>query len=120
MKRNNHEHDNQVAVFKWAALNITKYPELALLYAVPNAAKRNPRQGAWMKAEGLKAGVPDIVLPVARGEYHSLYIELKVKGGRVTELQEIWQARLLKHGNLAIICFGWQEAVEAIEGYLRG
>ncbi len=116
MKRNQPEHDNQVALFSWAAYD--KRPELGLLYAVPNSAKRSPRQGAWMKAEGLKAGVPDIVLPVARGGYHALYIELKVKGRKPTPDQLGWQARLNEAGNLAIVCYGWTEAREVIERYL--
>jgi len=112
------EHQAQCALIQWAALNLKKYPELASLYAVPNAGKRSLRMGARMKAEGLRAGVPDLCLPVPRNGYGSLYIELKVKGGRVTELQTIWINRLRHWGNRVEVCYGWQEARDVLIDYL--
>ena len=49
--RNHYEHDHQVALFQWADCQKYRYPELATMFAVPNSARRSPRQGAWMKAE---------------------------------------------------------------------
>jgi hypothetical protein len=112
----NLEHQHQVALFNWAAYD--KRPELKLLYAVPNSGKRDGRQGAWMKAEGLKAGVPDIVLPVAWGGYHALYIELKVGKNKPTPEQAEWLKRLYGAGNKATVCYGWDSAKETIERYL--
>ena len=78
----------QRALFAWAKLNERSHPELALLHAIPNGGKRNPREAANLKAQGVKAGVPDICLPVPRGGCASLYIELKRRqGGRPTQAQ---------------------------------
>lgn len=60
------------------------HPELQLLYHVPNEGKRTWRTGARLKSEGLKPGVPDLCLPVARGKYHGLYVELKRRDQRAT------------------------------------
>lgn len=124
------EHQHQVALFQWAAMNEKKYPELALMFAVPNAARRSPRQGAWMKAEGLMAGVPDICLPVSRGKYHGLYIEMKkpniTKTGKVsmakktTSNQDGWHEKLREHGNRVEVCYGADAAINVIEKYLAG
>ena len=113
------EHTEQVAIFQWAALHRKKYPALDLLYAVPNAAKRTPRLGAWMKAEGLKTGVPDIVLPVARGGFHSLYIELKIGRNKPTPNQLLFMRNLTEHGNLCQVCYGEIAATNAIQSYLE-
>lgn len=67
----------QQCLFRWAAFQSGKYPELKLLYHVPNGGSRKKSEAGRFKAEGVKAGVPDLCLPVARGGYHGLYIELK-------------------------------------------
>jgi hypothetical protein len=108
-------------LFRWAAYEKGALPELAMLYHIPNEGKRSRATGGRMVAEGLKSGVPDICLPVARGNFHGLYIELKrQKGGRVSENQEEWLYQLAKQGYFTAICRGWQEASEVIEAYLRG
>ena len=71
------EHDEQVALLKFCNLNQVKYPELALLYAIPNGGNRNIVTATKLKAEGVKAGVPDLCLPVPRGGYHGMYLEMK-------------------------------------------
>lgn len=114
------EHQEQAALFQWAALATGKYPELELLYAVPNGGERDERVGARLKAEGVKAGVPDVVLPVARQGCHALYIEMKrTSGGRTSPEQLRWFARLVAHGNLVVECKGAYEAIAVIEEYLR-
>ena len=111
----------QKTLMQWARFNSAAHPELRLLYHVPNEGLRSYRTGSELKAQGMKAGVPDICLPVARGGYHSLYIELKRrKGGKVSEQQQEWLEMLNKAGNKAIVCKGWEEAAEAIVKYLKG
>ena len=69
----------------------------------------------------MKPGVPDICLPVPKGRYHALYIEMKrPKGGRVSEAQTWWIDKLNKAGNLAVVCHGFDEAKAIILGYVQG
>ena len=110
---------HQQQVFQWAQWLSRKYPELELMYHVPNEGKRSKAAGGRLKAEGLKAGVPDICLPVARGQYHGLYIELKSGKNKATEAQEWWIAALTRQGYFAKVCYGWQEAHACIERYLQ-
>ena len=74
------ESGHQEAIIEWCAWNMQQYPELELLYHVPNGGKRDKATAAVLKRQGVKAGVPDLVLPVARCGYHGLYIELKAPG----------------------------------------
>lgn len=111
------EHEEQVQLFAWAAW----HPELRLMHAIPNGGKRDVRTGVRLKAEGVKAGVPDILLPVPRGGKHGLYIELKRrKGGRVSPEQAAWMDALAREGYACAVCHGWEAARDEIVRYMDG
>ena len=115
------EAEEQKALFNWAKVAERAWPELAFMYHVPNGGKRNAKEAAMLKAEGVKAGVPDIVLPVARGGYHGLYVELKRrKSGSLSEDQKKYLGYLTKQGYCAVMCRGWMAAREVIMSYLKG
>ena len=117
---NHKESDEQQALFQWSKLSQSKYHELSLLHSIPNGGKRNIREASRLKKEGAKAGVSEIFLPVARKEWHGLYVELKVKGGRLSDSQKWWIAEMFKQKYMAVVCYGWVEAKEVIEKYLEG
>lgn len=106
------ESDEQRAVVEYCDLrNIP-------IYHVPNGGYRNKREAARLKAEGVRAGVPDLCIPVARGGYHSLYIEMKAAGGRPTDAQVRWIRRLQDEGMCAYVCVGAGNAIELIRRYM--
>jgi hypothetical protein len=113
------EAQEQEALFRWAAFARGKHPELALLYHIPNGGSRHKLEAANMKRQGVRAGVPDLCLPVPRGGYGALYIELKrTRGGRLNSEQENWLEMLRTAGNAAVVCYGWEDAKAQIEAYL--
>lgn len=113
------ESQEQRAVFEVCTTLVHKYPELELLYHVPNGGKRDAVIGAKLKAEGVKAGVPDLVLPVARAGYHGLYIELKRQhGGRLSGAQRDWCRNLTRQGYCVLVCRGANEALNMLVKYL--
>lgn len=114
------ESGHQEAIFSWCDYNRNRYPELALLYHVPNGGKRDAATARALKRQGVKAGVPDLVLPVARGGYHGLYIELKAGKNKPTELQKWWLEKLQEQGYFTKVCYGWEEAVQTLSAYLDG
>jgi hypothetical protein len=115
------ESEEQAALFQWARIMENKVPELRLLYHIPNGGLRNKPIAVRLTAEGVRRGVPDMCLPVARGAYHGLYIELKRrKGSKITPEQQDWIERLRKEGYAAVICYGWEKAREVLEDYLKG
>lgn len=99
-----------------------RYPDVAkLLYHVPNGGHRIKAVAAKLKAQGVKAGIPDLVLPMARGGYFGLYIEFKAKppfDAAVSPSQDAYIQALLDQGYLAIVCRGAIDALEAIRAYL--
>ena len=115
------EAEEQKALIKWAVMSAAKYPELRLLYHIPNEGLRSWHQGRELKDQGLRKGVPDLCLPVARGGYHALYIEMKRrKDGKTSAEQKAWLDDLNRTRNRAVICEGWAEAAEEIMRYLKG
>jgi hypothetical protein len=117
------ESTSQSQLFDWAKWAQGRYPELDLMFAVPNGFPlHGPQRYAvvnYMKAQGLKNGVPDISLPIARGGYFGKWIEMKVKGGRLSEEQQIWIPALRNAGGHVSVCESFDEAVADLEAYLQ-
>lgn len=113
------EGQEQAALMAELAL---RFPAAAkLIYHVPNGGHRVKAVAAKLKAQGVKAGIPDLVLPMARGGYFGLYIEFKAKppfDAPVLASQDACLQALLGQGYLAIVCRGSIDAVEAIRAYL--
>ena len=115
------ERDEQTLLFEWSEYAECTYPELQYMYHVPNEGRRSAAQAASLHLQGLKSGVPDICLPVPRGGYGALYIELKRKrGGVVSKEQKKWVDGLNAVGNKAVVCRGFEEARDAIIAYMKG
>lgn len=98
----------QKDICDWAILQ--GYP-LDLLYAIPNGQYRPGQR----KEPGLRAGVPDLHLPVARRGYHSLYIEMKYKDNQLSEDQRQWGLKLMHEGHAIYV----MRSVQAAQGLLR-
>ena len=112
------EHDEQVALFRWSAFYTPALPELALLLAIPNGGKRDIATARKLRAEGVKAGVPDLLMPVARMGHHGFWIELKYGPNRTTIEQDVWLTALRAEGYAVDVSYGWQEAAHKIVRYL--
>lgn len=111
------EAQHQINVIRWSQINRAKYPELRLLHHVPNGGTRDVVEGKHLKEQGVKPGVPDLDLPVARGKYHGLRIEMKTPSGTVSPEQTWWVDELSEQGYFAVVCHGWQEAIALIAWY---
>lgn len=111
----------QIALFRWAAYNQGRWPELKLMFHIPNGGKRSKAEAVRFKELGVKAGVSDVFLPVARGGCHGLWIEMKrLRSGRPSKEQLEWIEAMTAQGYAATVCHGWEQAVKAIEEYMRG
>ena len=113
------EDDEQQMIVEWAGYMSSKYPELQLLYHVPNGGSRNRLEAVKFKRMGVKAGVPDLVLPVPRGGYAGAYIELKVGKNKPSENQKEWLEKLEAQGYFVTVCYGSLEAEKCLEEYLE-
>jgi hypothetical protein len=111
------ETKEQQALYNWASM----VPVLKdFIFAIPNGGSRSgPREGARFKAEGVRPGVPDLMIAYPARGYHGLFIELKKrKGGRLTPAQNDWLTKLEDVGYFTKCCYGWDEARELIEWYM--
>lgn len=98
----------------------TQYADLALIYAVPNHGKRSTATGKIETNCGLRAGVPDLCLPVPRRGFGAFYIEMKIKPNKKTENQETWIAALQEAGNLVVVAWNADDAIKILKDYIDG
>ncbi len=88
--------------------------------AVPNGGARHPAVAGKLKAEGVRAGYPDIVIDCARGPFHGMRVELKRQKkslSTVSDEQKEWGARLNLQDVLVVVGRGAQHAIEQIQYY---
>lgn len=91
------------------------------VFHIPNGGYRNKAEAAHLKAQGVRPGVPDLCVPVARYGYHGLYIEMKAKkNGRVSAYQQRWLALLCENGYCAYVCNGADAAIRLLDQYMTG
>ena len=112
------EHQEQSMLIAWARMTESTWPELALLHAIPNGGHRHIAVAVRMKAEGTKPGVPDVCLPVARGCFHGLYIEMKFGKNVPSKNQKRWIDLLNEQGYYVDVCYSAERAIEVIAEYL--
>jgi len=112
------ERDEQVALFD--ALKTFNVTEANWLFAIPNGGQRHIAVATRMKAEGVKSGVWDLFLPIPRGDYHGLFIEMKYNKRKLTDNQRVFGAYVKEHGYATAIAYTWIEAKDIIEKYLEG
>lgn len=112
------EHDEQREVIDWAASVLSRVPVLRWLFAIPNGGARAKAVAVKLKAEGVKPGVPDLCLAVARQDAHGLYIEMKSLEGSESREQKDWRQHLNEEGYLSVVCKGAREAIRVLCEYL--
>lgn len=98
-----------------------QYPEHALmLFAVPNGGGRSKIEAAIMKAEGVTAGVADLILLEARGGYGSLCIEMKTreKESKQRPTQKVWQEATESAGNRYVVVRSFEAFRALVSEYM--
>ena len=109
----------QADFFTWLSQYEKRFPELQLWYSVPNGSHKSPAARSLHKRTGLKSGVPDTHLPVAKGIHAGLWIEFKSKVGKVSPTQKEWAEKLLVQGHEVKVCRTWTDAANATIDYLN-
>lgn len=98
-----------------------KYPSLSkVLFAVPNGGNRYRVTGAILKAEGVVAGVSDLLLLHPSGKYHGLCIEMKTPKGRQQPSQVEWQQEVERQGFKYVVCHSVDEFMEDVDIFMEG
>ena len=112
------EDTEQMRVISWAEHLKAEYQELELLYHCPNGGKRNKVEAIKFKQMGVKAGIPDLCLPVPAVKYTGLYIELKGEKGVISEKQKQMLRALADMNHYCCVCYGAEETIKVLKEYL--
>jgi hypothetical protein len=114
------ESAEQQALVKWWDANCAQWGcEPDDLMAFPLQGARTARNGARMKAEGMRKGTPDLLLAVPNDDWYGLFIEMKSDGGRTTDNQDLAIARLRRRGFCAVVCRGHAAARRTLLDYFQ-
>lgn len=163
LAKSNSEHGQQRALFAWAnmaanygfaaawdELSYTKQGhaervftlnaassrrpiELTRLFAIPNGGYRDKITAGKLKAEGVKRGVPDVMLPLPMPNpsggripmYCGLFIEMKrpkatgQAAGTTSDDQDGWIGYLRSVGYAVSVCFDWIAAAKELQSYIE-
>lgn len=121
-KKPRHLEDTLQAVcVKWFRM---QYSHLSsLLFAIPNGGQRNAREGARLKAQGVTAGVPDLMLAVPNPAWPKrstcgLFLELKVGKNTLSDAQKDVITQLGANGYAVAVVRSFDEFQAAIKAHL--
>jgi len=114
------EEDIHKAVVEWADRQAATEPALELLFHVPNGGSRHVAEAVKLKAMGTRQGVPDLLLPVPRGNKIGLALELKSASGRLRPKQAWWLRELRASGWAVAVAYTFSEAQKVLTGYVDG
>lgn len=112
-------HIQQVCL-RWARMQFPVCREL--MFSVPNGAHLSMVQARILKAEGMTAGVADMLLlhPSADGRWAALAIEFKTAKGKQSTYQKAWQTELEKPGCYRYeVVRSFEQFRDLINNYLR-
>ncbi len=114
------EHQIQSALIAWWKLQHKAYqlPEFAL-FAVPNGGARTAATGAILKREGVRKGIPDLLLAAPNKQYHGMFIEMKAGKNGETPEQKKFLDYVAEQGYVPCVSNSWEDAKTKIDSYLR-
>ena len=111
------EHDEQVILFQEMALRAKQDPRWGKAFAIPNGGLRNIVVAKKLKAEGVRAGTPDIFIPVPAGPYCGMFLEMKRRAGGVVSSEQ-WAFMNSMHPHyFTAVGYGAADAIERIATY---
>lgn len=117
-KPKDEEHRIQCACVRWFRL---QYPQLnGRLFAVPNGGRRDVTTAAKLKAEGVIAGVSDLILLKSNHDYGALLIEMKTLKGRQRDSQKQWQNLVCADEEYKyVVCHSFDDFKREVDDYLK-
>lgn len=111
------ESHTQRAFVGWFRLQYRQYA--GMCFAVPNGGARNKVEASRLKAEGVVAGVADVLITVPRGGFGCLGLEFKTERGRQSDVQKTWAEAFTAAGNKYAVVRSLSEAVQVVNDYMR-
>lgn len=94
------EHLEQVSAVNWFE---AAYPGV-LIFAIPNGGERHPAVAEKMRLEGVRRGIPDLMIPAWR-----TFVEMKAEKGRLSDHQKARIDYLSSVGYRCLVCYGFED-----------
>lgn len=94
------EHLEQVSAVNWFECT---YPGV-LIFAIPNGGERNPMVAEKMRREGVRRGIPDLMIPAWR-----MFVEMKAPKGKLSEHQIERIDYLISVRYQCLVCYGFDD-----------
>ena len=113
----------QIDIFNWIREQETKHPVLRTIFHTPNSFfGTNFGVITHLKKMGMRKGVYDIIVPVSKGNYAGLWIEVKKPKGKLS-LEQLQYIDLINnhsdHPTLFKTTFIAEEGIQIIKDYLK-
>lgn len=116
-KPDDEEHRIQCSCVNWYRL---QYPKMRHnLFSIPNGGRRDTISGAKLKAEGVLAGVADLVLLKSNRFYGALLIEMKTKKGTQSDEQKDWENKITQDGYKYVVCRSLDDFIREVTKYFN-
>ena len=114
------ESEEQTLLISWFEVEYKLIGKL--LIHIPNGGSRKNAYEGWrLKQQGVRAGVSDLFLPVARSGFHGLWIEFKATppySAKLSTLQNDWLENMRQQGYAAHVAKGIENAKIILSKYL--
>lgn len=116
------ESDLQKAIIRWSSTLEPRFPEFKWIYHIPNGGKRNSFEAQGLKDQGVRAGIWDLALDVARGGFHGWRCELKKPGSNpvLRPEQAEYGVFLEQQGYCCIVSSEFEQVKEHLLRYIGG
>lgn len=111
--RNNEEKKSQIAFSRWLKKTRIRH------HHSPNGGKMSNIRGQILKSMGVSAGFPDIFIPIPTLEYHGLFVEMKSKAGKLSDMQREWCTFLKAQKYAVYIAYTTDDAIQCVQDYLN-
>ena len=112
------ESAEQIALFDLLRAYQSQHDELRWIYSIANGGHRHKLTAVKMSREGVKRGVWDIHVPIPKGIYSGMWIEMKFGRNKLTDDQKAFGRAMTIYGHKTAVCYSWTEAANEIFGYL--
>lgn len=108
------EEDIHLTVMEWVRCHPTIKD---FVIHIPNQGKRSLRYGKLLKDMGMRSGVSDLFIAMAKHGYHGAWIELKQKKGRLSSEQKQFQIDMSEQSYYVTTCYSIERAINTIKWY---
>jgi hypothetical protein len=112
----------QIEVFNWIRANEEEHPVLKVVYHTPNSFFGTSFGVVmWLKKLGMRKGVYDIIVPISKQGYSSLWIEIKKGKGKLTPEQNMFSEIINQYSDnptMFKVFYDADSCIQSIKSYL--